>query len=97
MARPAHEPVAEPAAVPASAEILAWLATAGAEPPRGRPADAEATRDRPTDAERARATEEESLPPRTRLRRRRGDSAHLVECFDTAVAAGPVHVTVLAP
>jgi hypothetical protein len=77
MAKPVREPGAEPAPVPASAEILAWLATAGA----GRP----------------RATEEESLPPRTRLRRRRGDSAHLVECFDTAGAAGPVHVTVLAP
>lgn len=96
MARPAREPQAEPAAVPASEEILAWLATAAAEP-LARPVDAEATHDRSTEAERARGTEEESLPPRTRLRRRRGDSAHLVECFDTAVAAGPVHVTVLAP
>lgn len=87
MARPARERQAEPVAVPASAEILAWLATAGAEPSLGRPAD----------AERPRAMEEESLPPRTRLRRHQGDSAHLVECFDTAVAAGPVHVTVLAP
>ena len=97
MARPTREPVAEPAAVPASEEILAWLATAGAEATRDRPITAEATHDQLTDAERARATEEESLPPRTRLRRHRGDSAHLVECFDTAVAAGPVHVTVLAP
>jgi hypothetical protein len=67
--------------------LTAWFILAPAPPPAG-----------PAAAERAGTTEEESLPPRTRLRRRRGDSAHLVECFDTAVAAAvPVHVTVLAP
>lgn len=87
MAKPLQQPQAEPAAIPSGGEMLAWLASAGAE----------ATRGQPSDAERQPTAEDESLPPRTRLRRRRGDSAHLVECFDTAVAAGPVHVTVLAP
>jgi hypothetical protein len=40
---------------------------------------------------------EESLPPRTRLRRASGHSAHRVECYDTAVAAAiPLHVAILA-
>jgi len=97
MAKAAGESQAEPAALPSADEILSWLATAGVEATLAQPTNTEATGGRPSDAERARASEEESLPPRTRLRRRRGDSAHLVECFDTAVATGPVHVTVLAP
>lgn len=41
---------------------------------------------------------DESLPPRTRVRRAQGHSAHRVECYDTAVAmAIPVHVAILAP
>jgi hypothetical protein len=40
---------------------------------------------------------EESLPPRTRLRRASGHLAHRVECYDTAVAAAiPLHVAILA-
>lgn len=97
MARPFQQSQAAPAALPAGEEILSWLAKAEAEASLTRPGSAEATSAPPTAAERSRAAEEESLPPRTRLRRHRGDSAHLVECFDTAVAAGPVHVTVLAP
>jgi hypothetical protein len=44
------------------------------------------------------APTEEPLPPRTLVRRGHGEMAHRVECYDTAVtAAGPVHVTILAP
>jgi hypothetical protein len=98
MASPVQAPQAEPAAVPSGEEMLAWLATAGAEATPTQPSGAEAAPRQPSGVDRRRTPEEESLPPRTRLRRCRGSSAHLVECFDTAVAAAvPVHVTVLAP
>jgi len=97
MTKPRRQPQAAPAAPPAAAEILAWLAKAGAAETVSQPGDGGARRGESFDADRTVTAEEESLPPRTRLRRSRGHSAHLVECFDTTVAAGPVHVTVLAP
>lgn len=46
----------------------------------------------------ASAPTEESLPPRTLVRQGHGETAHRVECYDTAMTmAGPVHVTILAP
>lgn len=81
------EPV-EGAGVPSSEEILGWLTKAWEESPSAPSAAVRGTG----------GGEEESLPPRTRLRRRQGASAHLVECFDTAVAGGtPVHIMLLAP
>ena len=98
MADPVRQPRAEPVAMPSDAEILAWLGAAGVENQPTATADAEASAARPTDAEPSHTAEEVSLPARTPLRRCRGDTAHLVECFDTADAtAGPVHVTMLAP
>lgn len=69
-------------------------ATATAEPP-----PAETVRgwlEHQVSAQQAR-TEEERLPPRTRLRTLRGESQHRFEAFDTALdAAIPLHVAVLA-
>ena len=100
----ARQPQAQPAAGPTTGEILSWLEKAGSEAPPGgsfeaAPAAVQAAPGESlADAGRSGQPEDESLPPRTWLRRHRGSSAHVVECFDTAAkAAGPVHVTVLAP
>ena len=91
-----------------------WLASAGSDEPVDGPSGPQtvavevATCDpddsRPLDPcvvpdrSHAAATAEESLPPRTRMRRATGRAAHRVECYDTGIPVTiPVHVAILAP
>jgi len=112
--RPERVSAGEPPAAPSTEEMQLWLASAGSDEPVDGPSGPQtvavevATCDpddsRPLDSRvvpdrsHAAATADESLPPRTRMRRATGRAAHRVECYDTGVPVTiPVHVAILAP